>query len=90
MTTQNASPHAKTDAEREEFGDINDAEEIEFEPPEKVGGRIGIAFTSDELDDLFAAARFAREDEISFIKRAAMERAAELLEQQPAAPAASS
>lgn len=90
MTTQNANPHAKTDAEREEFGDINDAEEIKFEPPEKVGGRIGIAFTSDELDDLFAAARRAGEDEISFIKRGAMERAAALLEQQSAAPAASS
>lgn len=80
----------KTDAEGEEFGNISDAEEIEFEPPERVGGRIGIVFTSDELDDLFAAARSAGEDEISFIKRAAMERAAGLLEQQPAAPAASS
>ena len=80
----------KTDAEREEFGDINDVEEIEFETPGKVGGRIGITFTSDELDDLFAAARFTGEDEITFIKRAAMERVAQLIEEQSAAPIASS
>ena len=80
----------KTDAEREEFGNISDAEEIEFEPPEQVGGRIGIVFTSDELDDLFAAARSAGEDEISFIKRAAMERVTLLLGQQSATQIASS
>ena len=84
------APTPKTDAEREEFGNISDAEEIEFEPPERVGGRIGITFTSDELDDLFAAARFTGEDEISFIKRAAMERVTLLLEQQSATPIASS
>ena len=80
----------KTDAEREAFGGINDAEEIEFEPPEQVGGRIGITFASDELDDLFTAARFTGEDEITFIKCAAMERVAQLLEQHSATPIASS
>ena len=79
MTTAHSDPYAKTDAEREAFGSILELEEIEFEAPDKIGGRIGVSFTSDELDGLFAAAKLAQEDEISFIRQAALARIASLL-----------
>lgn len=90
MTTQNANPHAKTDAEREEYGEIEDAEPIDLEFGPDVGGVAEVDFESDELRTLFAACKLTDENSIQFIKRAAMERAAALLEQQPTAPAASS
>ena len=83
-------PLPQTAAEREEYGEIEDAEPIDLEFGPEVGGVAEVEFESDELRTLFAACKLADENSIRFIKRAAMERAAELLEQQPAAPAASS
>ena len=83
-------PLPKTDAEREEYGDPKDWVPIDLEFGPDVGGVAEVDFESDELRTLFAACKLADENSIQFIKRAAMERAAGLLEQQPAAPAASS
>ena len=83
-------PLPQTDAEREEYGEIEDAAPVDFELGPNVGGVAQVDFESDELDVLFAACKLADENSIQFIKRAALERAAELLEKQPAAPAASS
>ena len=80
----------KTEAEREKYWGNGQWEEIEPEFPSDVGGVAEVGFESDELDVLFAACKLADENSIQFIKRAAMERAVGLLEQQPAAPAASS
>lgn len=83
-------PLPQTDAEREEYGEIEDAAPVDFELAEDIGGVAEVDFEAEELDVLFAACKLADENSIQFIKRAAMERAAELLEKQPAAPAASS
>ena len=80
----------KTEAEREKYWGNGQWEEIEPEFPSDVGGVAEVDFESDELRTLFAACKLADENSIQFIKRAAMERAAELLETQPAAPVASS
>ena len=88
MTTKDADLRAKTDAEREEFGDVGDMKEIEFEVPDEIGARIGVTFTSDELDHLFIAARLAGEDEIRFIKQAALARIDTLLAERRDAVAA--
>ena len=85
-----SEPRPQTDAEREEYGEIEDAAPVDFEFGPDVGGVAEVDFESDELRTLFAACKLADENSIQFIKRAAMERAAGLLEQQPAAPAASS
>ena len=83
-------PLPQTDAEREEYGEIEDAELIDLEFGPNVGGVAEVDFESDELRTLFAACKLTDENSIQFIKRAALERATALLEQQPAAPAASS
>ena len=82
-------PLPKTDAEREEYGDPKDWEPIDLEFGQDVGGVAQVEFDLAELDILFAACQLTGENSIQFIKRAAMERAAELLQEQPAAPAAS-
>ena len=83
-------PLSQTDAEREEYGEIEDAAPVNFELGPDIGGVAQVDFESDELDILFAACKLADENSIQFIKRAAMERAAQLLKQQSAAPIASS
>ena len=80
----------KTDAEREEYWGSGEWEEIESEFPSDIGGAAVVSFEADELDILFAACKISGEESLQFIKRAALERAAELIEKQPATPAASS
>ena len=83
-------PLLQTDAEREEYPDITDIRPVEFEFAEDVGGVAEVDFEADELDVLFAACKISGEESLEFIKRATLERAAELLEKQPATPAVSS
>lgn len=83
-------PLLQTDTEREEYPDVGDIRPVEFEFAEGIGGVAEVDFEADELDILFAACKISGEESLQFIKRAALERAAELLEKQPAAPAASS
>ena len=84
-----SEPLPQTDAEREEYGEIEDAAPVDFELAEDVGGVAKVNFESDELDILFDACKLADENSIQFIKRAAMKRAAQLLEKRPATPIAS-
>ena len=79
----------KAEAEREKYWGNGKWEEIEPEFPPDIGGVAEVDFEADELDVLFAACKLTDETSIQFIKRAAMERAAELLQEQPAAPATS-
>lgn len=83
-------PLGQTDAEHEEYWGPGEWEEIEPEFSPDTGGAAVVSFEADELDILFAACKISGEESLEFIKRAALERAAELLEKQPAAPAASS
>lgn len=83
-------PLGQTDAEREEYPDVTDIRPVEIEFAEDIGGVAEVDFEAGELDILFAACKISGEESLQFIKRAALERAAELLEKQPAAPAASS
>ena len=46
------------------------------------GGGPVVTFTWEELDELFAACKIVDEDSVSFVRRAALERVAEVLKHE--------
>lgn len=82
-------PTGPTPEEEAEFPLDPDAEVIDWEITERVGGGPRVSFTPDQLDDLFAACELTSEDSVNFVRRAALERIAEVLGQSRSdAPAA--
>lgn len=82
-------PTGPTPEEEDQFPLDPDAEVIDWENTERVGGGPRVSFTPDQLDELFTACELTSEDSVSFVKRAALERIAEVLgERRTDAPAA--
>ena len=77
MTTPKTGPTAE---ELQEFGNVEDWEEVELETTEFAGGGPVVMFTWEELDDLLAACKIVDEDSIAFVRRAALDRVAEVLQ----------
>ncbi len=74
-------PTGPTPEEEAEFPFDPNADVVDWEGTEGIGGGPRVSFTPSQLDDLFAACEIANEDSVSFVKQAALERVASVLGQ---------